>query len=140
MPLIDDNFINKSKGNFTSEIKSSLNEGQQTVDKVKDIVQGVNEILTKVQGFRQQAKPNQQAPAQNIGQASSTPQDMQKQATLYINEGLLMNSVKEFFKGLPDGFKTKTINETLKELDGNEAIVQSVLVELIKKTTTIKYL
>lgn len=140
MPKIKIEDLNSLKGSNPS-IMSSLNEGQQTVDKIKDIVNGINNILTKVQGFKQQ-QPEQQNKTPTPIPLIKAPEDMQgnKRAIIHIEEDKIIPQIKEFIKDLPEETKAKTLNDFIKQFEGNEQIIKVVAVQLIKQNTKISYI
>lgn len=140
MPSVKINDLNNLKGSNTSFV-GSLNEGQQTVDKVKDIINGINNILTKVQGFKQQQTTQQTQTPTPIPQIKA-PVDMQvvKRAVIEVKEDTLIPLIKEFLGGIDEGSKKKTLEEILEKFEGNEHMIKAVLVQLIKQSTSIKYI
>jgi hypothetical protein len=133
------------KNNFPKQVVSSVNEGEQTIDKIKSIVEGVAQILNKVEQFKGQAKPNsiqnQQKPVfENVPQ--SVPADMQqnKRATIKIDEIKLMSFIKEFSKQIPQPFLEMSLNDLIKQMEGNEQVIKSYLIRAIKEVTSLEYL
>lgn len=140
MPSVKINDLNSLKGSNTSFI-GSLNDGQQTVDKVKDIINGINNILTKVQGFKQQQPAPQNQTPTPIPQVKA-PVDMQvsKRAIIEIKEDSLIPLIKEFLGGIDEEAKKKPLEEILSKFEGNEQIIKALLIQLIKQSTQIKYI
>lgn len=140
MPSVKINDLNALKGSNTSFI-GSLNEGQQTVDKVKDIINGINNILTKVQGFKQQQPAIQNQTPTPIP-AVKSPEDMQasKRAIVHIEEDRIIPQIREFIKQLPEDTKNKTLNDFIKQFEGNEQVIKAIVVQIIKQNTKISYI
>jgi len=137
MPTVKINDLNNLKGVNTS-LAGSLNEGQQTVDKIKDIVNGINNILGKVQSFKQpQATQQNHTPAQ----VQNIPSDMQvtQRAIIDINQDKVLSFIKEFKNQIPDFYKEKSLKELLELGEGNEQIIKTFVVQIIKETTSVRY-
>lgn len=116
-----------------------MNEGQQTVDKVKDIINGINNILTKVQGFRPQQQT--QAPQSTPAQVQNIPSDMQitQRAIIDINDAKIISFLKELKNQIPDFYKEKPLKEILEMGEGNEQIIKAFVIQIIKETTSVRY-
>jgi len=136
MPAVKINDLNNLKGVNTS-LAGSLSEGQQTVDKIKDIVNGINNILGKVQGFKQPQAQQNHAPAQ----VQNIPSDMQvtQRAIIDINQDKVLSFIKEFKNQIPDVYKEKSLKELLELGEGNEQIIKTFVVQIIKETTSVRY-
>jgi len=132
------------KNNFPKQVVSSVNEGEQTIDKIKSIVEGVAQILNKVEQFKGQMKPKTQEPQQtfNGNVPQSAPVDMQshKRATIKIDEIKLMSFIKEFSKQIPEPFLEMSLNDLIKQMEGNEQVIKSYLIRAIKEVTSLEYL
>lgn len=149
MPAIKINDLNNLRGAGNTSFIGAMNEGQQTVDKVKDIINGINNILTKVQSFKQQSQASVEQSKQNNEYAKPTPtpsinapSDMQltKRAIIHIEEDKILPQIKEFISQLSEDAKNKTLDELLKKFDGNEQVVKSIIIQLIKQNTKISYI
>jgi hypothetical protein len=138
MPTVKLNDLNNLKGT-SSSFAGSLNEGQQTVDKVKDIINGINNILTKVQGFRPQQQT--QAPQSTPAQVQNIPSDMQitQRAIIDINDAKIISFLKELKNQIPDFYKEKPLKEILEMGEGNEQIIKAFVIQIIKETTSVRY-
>lgn len=137
---INNDDLNKlvGKNNIPNKVVSSVNEGEQTIDKIKSIVDGVAQILNKVEQF----KNNKISPNNNQQEIKNLiPQDMQKnkRATIKINEDKLMNFIKEFSKQIPSPFLEMSLKELINQMNGNEQIIKSYLIKAIKEITTLEY-
>ena len=144
---INNNDLDKLAGKSTlpAKVGGAINEGTQTIDKVKSIVEGVASILNKVQQFKSQAGAGQpqQAPATpvNGNVPQSAPIDMQsnKRATIKIDDIKLMAMLKEFAKQIPEPFQEMPLKSIIERGEGNEQIIKSFLVPLIKQVTIVEY-
>lgn len=137
---INDNDLNKLAGrnNIASGINSSIDEGNQTIDKIKSIIEGVNSIFSKVETFKNKNQNNQNIQdAQEVKQ----PTDMiiEKRAQLKINEEKIINFIKEFSNNIPEIIKEEKLNDLLEQSKGNENIIKSYLLTLIKEVTSLEY-
>jgi hypothetical protein len=103
-------------------------------------VNGINNILTKVQGFRQQSV--QSSPTATPIPEIKAPEDMKttKRAIIEVKEDNLIPLIKEFLGGINEEAKKQTLGEVLEKFNGNEQVVKSILVQLIKQSTQIKYI
>ncbi len=132
------------KNNFPKQVVSSVNEGEQTIDKIKSIVEGVSQIFNKVEQFRNSVKPKNQEPLQtfNGNVPQSAPVDMQqsRRATIKIDEDKLMSFIKEFSKQIPEPFLEMSLGDLLKQGEGNEGIIKSYLTRAIKEVVSVEYL
>ena len=150
MPSVKINDLNNLKGAGNTSFAGAMNEGQQTVDKVKEIVNGVNNILTKVQSFKEQAQTSvsQSQGNQNLPPTPTptvnAPSDMiistSKRAVIEVKEDKIIPLVKEFFKEIDDGAKGQTLKEIIEKFEGNEQVIKAILIQLIKQTTSLKYI
>lgn len=148
MPTVKINDLNNLKGAGNTSFTGAMNEGQQTVDKVKDIVNGINNILTKVQSFKQQSSASvEQSQNKEYAKPSpvpsiNAPSDMQttKRAIIFIEEDKIIPQIKEFISQLPEDTKNKNLGEFLKQFDGNEQVVKAIITQLIKQNTKISYI
>lgn len=148
MPTVKLNDLNTLKGAGNTSFAGAMNEGQQTVDKVKDIVNGINNILTKVQGFKQNAQASveqsqqTQTPKPTPTPSINSPSDMQttKRAIVHIEEDKIIPQIKEFIKNLPEDAKEKKLSDFISQFEGNEQVVKAVTTQLIKQNTSIKYI
>ncbi len=137
---INDNDLNKLAGrnNIASGINSSIDEGNQTIDKIKSIIEGVNSIFSKVETFKNKNQNNQ-----NIQEAQEVkqPTDMiiEKRAQLKINEEKIINFIKEFSNNIPEIIKGEKLGDLLEQSKGNENIIKSYLLTLIKEVTSLEY-
>lgn len=142
MPAVKIDDLNGLKGSNPS-FMGSLNEGQQTVDKVKDIVNGINNILGKVQSFKQQANPQESkipTPTPTIKAPSDMVVSTSKRAIIEVNEDKIIPSVKEFLGGINEEAKKQSLGEVLAQMEGNEQMIKALIIQLIKQNTSIKYI
>lgn len=137
---INDNDLNKLAGrnNIANGINSSIDEGNQTIDKIKSIIEGVNSIFSKVETFKNKNQNNQNIQdAQEVKQ----PTDMiiEKRAQLKINEEKIINFIKDFSNNIPEIIKEEKLSDLLEQSKGNENIIKSYLLTLIKEVTSLEY-
>lgn len=131
------------KNNFPKQVVSSVNEGEQTIDKIKSIVEGVAQIFNKVEQFKGQMKPNQEPQRTFNGNVpQSAPIDMQsnKRATIKIDEDKLMSFIKEFSKQIPQPFQEMPLKSIIEQGEGNEGIIKAYLTRTIKEVVSVEYL
>jgi len=141
MPAVKLNDLNALKGGSSaSGLVGSLNEGQQTIDKVKGIIDGVNSILTKINSMK---PANQAPPVQNNTQQAQTftkeTMPIQQRAVIEVNEEKIMPLVNQLKSMIPEFYKEKSLKEILSMGDGNEQILKTFISQIIKETTFIKY-
>lgn len=138
---INDNDLNRLAGrnNIASGINSSIDEGNQTIDKIKSIIEGVNSIFSKVETFKNKNQNNQNV---QEAQVVKQPTDMiiEKRAQLKINEEKIINFIKEFSKNIPEIIKEEKLSDLLEQSKGNENIIKSYLLTLIKEVTSLEYI
>jgi putative sterol carrier protein len=143
---INNDDLNKlaGKNNFPKQVVSSVSEGEQTIDKIKSIVEGVAQIFNKVEQFKGSVKPKNQEPQQtfNGNVPQSAPVDMQqsKRATIKIDEDKLMSFIKEFSKQIPEPFLEMSLGDLLKQGEGNEQTIKAYLTRTIKEVVSVEYL
>jgi len=140
MPAVKINDLNALKGgNAGSSFVNSLSEGQQSVDKIKGIIDGINSILTKVQGMKQNQTPQPQNNAPQAQHFQKETMPIQQRATIEVNEEKVSSLINQLKNSIPDFYKEKTLKEILQMGDGSEQILKTFIVQIIKETTFIKY-
>jgi AAA+ ATPase superfamily predicted ATPase len=151
MPTINNDDLNKLRGNtFNGNLNGAMSEGKQTIDKVTEIIKGINDILSKAQSFKAQAQQSREASGQSSVIApvptqspQVAPSDMQpiKRAIVFIDEDKIIPMIKEFISSpFVENNKEKTVSDLVKELDGKEGIIKTLIVQIIKQNTQIKYI
>lgn len=131
--------------NFQKKAVKSIDEGDQTIDKVKSIVEGVATILNRVQSFKEKTEATKM---QNVPEAKvmenvpqSAPVDMQsnKRGILKIDEIKLVEMIKTFGDKIPQPFQEMSLKDLLSEINGNENTIKSFAIPLIKEIASVEY-
>lgn len=140
MPAIKINDLNNLRGGSTgNNFLGSLSEGQQTVDKVKGIIEGINSILTKVQGMKQNQSPQPQNNSSPVQHFQKETMPVQQRAIIEVDEGKVVSFINQLKNSIPDFYKEKSLKEILQMGEGSEQILKTFVIQIIKETTFIKY-
>jgi len=140
MPAVKINDLNNLKGGSTgNNFLGSLSEGQQTVDKVKGIIDGINSILTKVQGMKQNQTPQPQNTVPQAQHFQKETMPIQQEAVIEVDENKVISLINQLKSNIPDFYKEKPLKELLQMGEGSEQIIKTFIVQIIKETTFIKY-
>lgn len=143
---INNDDLNKltGKSNIPKQIISSVNEGEQTIDKIKSIVDGVTQIFNKVEQFKGSVKPKNQEPQlifnENVPQYAPIDMQQTKRASIKIDEIKLMAFIKEFSEKIPQPIKEMSLEALIKQGEGNEGVIKAYLLKLIKEVVSVEYL
>lgn len=140
MPAVKINDLNTLKGGNTgSNFVNSLSEGQQSVDKIKGIIDGINSILTKVQGMKQGQTPQPQNNAPQVQHFQKETMPIQQKASIEVNEEKVASLLNQLKSTIPEFYKEKPLKEILQMGEGSEQIIKTFIVQIIKETAFIKY-